>query len=88
MCTTEERAVLHLGIGKHLTLSLKIQCYKIPTGVPGPIHPEAIEIISGKISQTSQGFIEHPEIIIKDVCGSYSHECMGKRSTTNIQSSD
>lgn len=53
---------LDLAIDKHLTLLLKPQCYKISTGVYGPLPSGTGGIILGRISLNSQGLIEHPRI--------------------------
>lgn len=57
---------LDLAIDKHLTLLLKPQCYKISTGVYGPLPSGIVAMVLGKSSLSFQGFIEHPEIVYED----------------------
>lgn len=56
-------------MGKHLTLSTQIPCYKIATGVYGPLPTGKRGIIMGGSTLTSQGFIVYPKIIDEDYHG-------------------
>jgi dUTPase len=55
-----------LVIEKHLTLSPKVLCYKISTGIYGPLPLGTEEMVLRRNSLISQGFIVHPGIIDED----------------------
>lgn len=65
MHATAGIAALDLAADKHHTLSPKIQCYKIYTGVYGPLPARTVEIL-GMCRLISQGFIVYPEIKDED----------------------
>lgn len=54
-------ATLDLAVDKYRTVSPKAQCYKIYTGVYGPLPARTIGMILGMCILTSQGFIVYPE---------------------------
>lgn len=56
MHTTTGCAALDVATGKHLTLSLKIQCYHTATGVYGPLSSGTLGMVLGRNALTSQGF--------------------------------
>ena len=60
---------LDLAVDKHLTLLLKPQCYKISTGVYGPLHALIIGMILERTGLTFQRFIVHSGIIDEDFKG-------------------
>ena len=47
-----------------LTLSLKVECSKLPTGAHDPLSSGTVGIILGRSGLTSQGFIVHPGIVV------------------------
>ena len=46
-----------------LTLSLKVECYKLTTDVYDPLTSGTVGIILGRSELTSQGCIVHPGIV-------------------------
>jgi hypothetical protein len=46
-----------------LSLSPKVECYKLNTDVNGPLPSGTVEIILERSGLTSQGFIVHPNIV-------------------------
>ena len=63
MHTTKGNHALDLIISRSLTLVPKIPSYELPTEFHGPLPPKTIEMVLGRSSLTSQGFIVHPGII-------------------------
>ena len=63
---TEGSAALDLAIYMPLTLFLKVECYKLTTGVYGPLSSGTVGIILGRSEITPQGFIVHPDIVDGD----------------------
>ena len=53
MHATADSAALDLAIDKHLTLSPKVHCYKITTGVYGPAPSGTTGMILGRSGLTS-----------------------------------
>ena len=51
---------MDLAIYMPLTLFLKVECYKLTTGVYGPLSSGTVGIILGRSEITPQGFIVHP----------------------------
>lgn len=66
MHATSESAALDMAINEHLTLSSKIQCHKISTGVYGSLTLRTVGMVLEKYSLTSQGFIVYSQCIDKD----------------------
>lgn len=62
MQDTEECSALDLATSKNLTLSPNIPCYKIPTGIHGPLSPKTVGMDLGRNNLTSQGLIVHQEL--------------------------
>ena len=62
MHATEGSSAISLAISKNLTLSPKAQCYKIFTGVHGPLSLKTVGLVMGRSGLTSQGFIVHSGI--------------------------
>ena len=79
MHTTAGSFTLDLATDRHLTLSPQTQCYKITTGVYGPLPSGTVEIILGRNGLTSQGFIVHPRIIDEDLKGEIKIMAYAKR---------
>ena len=46
-----------------LTLFPKVECFKLTTGVCGPLPKETVGIILWRSRLTSQGFTVHPDIL-------------------------
>lgn len=69
MHATSGSVALELAVGRYLTLSPQIPCYKIATGVYGPLPQGTGGIIFGRSSLTSQRFIVHPGVIDEDYQG-------------------
>lgn len=70
MQATEGNIALDLTIRKNLTLSLKLQCYKIPIGVVhGPLSLKTVGMFLGINSLISQEFTVHQGIIGEDFNG-------------------
>lgn len=59
---TAGSAALYLAIDKHLTVPTKTQCYKIYTGLHGPLPARTVGMTLEMCRLTSQGFIVLPEI--------------------------
>lgn len=57
---------MYLATDRPLTLSPKVECYKLTTGVHGPLPPGTIGKILVRNGLTSQGFIVHPGIVDVD----------------------
>ena len=49
-----------------LTLFPKVECFKLTTGVCGPLPKETVGIILWRSRLTSQGFIVHPGVVDGD----------------------
>lgn len=63
MHATSESSALELAVGKHLILSPQILCYKIATGLNGPLSHKRVGICLEGISLRSQRFIVCPTTI-------------------------
>lgn len=55
-----------MDLSTGLTLSPKVEFYKLPTGVYGLLPSGTVGIILGRSRLTSQGFIVHPGIVDGD----------------------
>lgn len=63
---TEGSQAFDLATIKPLPLSSRVECYKITTGIYGPLPAGTVGMILGRSGLTSQGFIVHPGIIDED----------------------
>lgn len=86
MHATEESHALDLIRTKNLRIFLKIPCYKILSGVYGPLPSKKIGMVLGRIRLTSQGFIVHPDII--DECFNGEIEIMTYIKNMQFKSED